>query len=85
MSANTKPSYRWLLWTLALLGCALDQAGKYGVFAMLHDEARANSNKAEQTVIPGALKLHVELSDAPLPADASPLKNWSGPYQPHVN
>jgi lipoprotein signal peptidase len=29
-------SYRVVLWTLALLGLALDQATKYGVFAWLH-------------------------------------------------
>jgi len=87
MSTNSKRSYRWLLWTLALVGCALDQAGKYGVFALLQDEAMANSHgaKAERIVIPGALKFHVEFTGEKLPSDAGVLQNWSGPNQPHVN
>ncbi len=85
MSTNNKRSYRWLLWTLALVGCALDQVGKYGVFSLLHDEALAQGQKAEQILIPGALKFHVELSGQEWPEDASALQNWSGPYEPHVN
>jgi lipoprotein signal peptidase len=87
MSTNSKRSYRWLLWTLALVGCAVDQAGKYGVFALLQDEAMANSHgpKAERTVIPGALKFHVEFTGEEWPTDTPALQNWSGPHQPHVN
>jgi len=85
MSTNNKRSYRWLLWTLALVGFAVDQAGKYGVFSLLHDEALARGHKAERVIIPGALKFHVELSGQEWPEEACSLQSWSGPYEPHVN
>jgi len=87
MNTNPQPSYRWLLWTLALLGCAVDQVGKYGVFKLLYQEAHANPPlyQAERSVIPGALKFHIKLTDESLPAGAYPLRTWSGEYQPQVN
>jgi lipoprotein signal peptidase len=84
MSTKPKRSYRWLLWTLAVLGFTVDQVGKYGVFKFLHDQAVEN-HKAEMLVIPGALKFHVELSGQTFPAEASVFQTWSGEYQPHVN
>jgi lipoprotein signal peptidase len=88
-------SYRWLLWTLALLGLALDQAGKYGVFRALYDEAldsslhQATSGQLpppiEQTVIPGALEFYVQYTYKKWDADACPLRTWSGEHQPHIN
>lgn len=36
MNTRTR-SYRWLLWTLALVGLAVDQGSKYGVFLWLFD------------------------------------------------
>jgi signal peptidase II len=85
MSTIPKRSYRWLLWTLALVGFGLDQAGKYGVFKLMYEEALANiPAKAEQTVIPGALKFHVEYSADKAP-DGCVLRTWSGETQPHVN
>jgi lipoprotein signal peptidase len=85
MTTKPKRSYRWLLWTLALLGFTVDQVGKYGVFKFLHDQAADNHSKAERLVIPGALKFHVELAGEPFPDGASVLQTWSGEMQPHVN
>jgi lipoprotein signal peptidase len=86
MTTCSPRSFRWLLWTLALVGLALDQVGKYGVFKILHNRALASPDrKAVQTVIPGALELHVELTDRRFPENAGPLRTWSGEYQPHVN
>ncbi len=34
--AATPRTYRWLFWTLALLGLTADQASKYGIFAWLY-------------------------------------------------
>lgn len=79
MSKTSLRSYRWLLWTLAVAGFVGDQAGKYAVFAWMYEEATANApfcRKAEQTVIPGALKFHVEYA-----AD----RTEEGTYRPHVN
>ena len=84
MNTNPQPSYRWLLWTLALAGFTVDQVGKYGVFKFLHEQAREN-HKAEMLVIPGALKFHVELSGQQFPDEASVFQTWSGDCQPHVN
>ncbi|MFO0965289.1 MAG: signal peptidase II [Gemmataceae bacterium] len=36
----TPRSYRWLFWTMAFLGLALDQGGKYGIFSALYHEGR---------------------------------------------
>jgi lipoprotein signal peptidase len=79
MSTKSPRSYRWLLWTLALLGVGLDQLGKYVVFDVMYEEATVRSplgRKAELTVIPGALKFHVEYA---------PEQDDAGYYLPHVN
>jgi lipoprotein signal peptidase len=79
-------SYRWLLWTLALLGLALDQAGKYGVFRALYDEAVGSyPRQTTRIVIPGALDFYVQYTDKKWDKDACPLQTWSGEYQPHIN
>jgi lipoprotein signal peptidase len=86
MSTNPNRSYRWLLWTLAFAGLALDQVGKYGVFRLLDAEARADeSRKAERTIIPGALTFEVQLTDQRWGRESTLLETWSGPHVPHVN
>jgi lipoprotein signal peptidase len=85
---NTKPdrSFRWLVWTLAFLGFAVDQVGKYGVFQYLHDEARQHGLTAERVIIPPeVLRFHVEFKSEPFPEGASWLQTWSGELQPRVN
>lgn len=62
---KVEPSFRGLLWGLALFGLILDQSTKYGVFKWLHDgpsETRIiNSQGAvqqgEHVIVPGAFKL----------------------------
>jgi lipoprotein signal peptidase len=86
MTTKSKRSYRWLLWTLAVLGFALDQGTKYGVFEALHDDAMQSlTHRTERVVIPNALQFIVEYTPDAWPEDAGPLQTWSGEHQPHVN
>lgn len=81
-------SYRALLWTLVLLGTALDQGSKYGVFKWLYHDSQGG----EQVLIPGVFKL---LAQFPPPGskerrEAGPgflgaLQGGSGPILPKVN
>ncbi len=86
MITNANRTYRWLLWTLALVGLAADQAGKYGVFRALHQEALADGSlRVQRTLVPGALELWVDFLPQRWPDDTSPLRSWSGAYEPQVN
>jgi lipoprotein signal peptidase len=86
MSTKSKRSFRWLLWTIALVGFAVDQAGKYGVFRALHDDAVASaSHRTKEVVITNALEFYVEYTDQRWEEGASVLQTWSGEQQPHVN
>src|SRR5262249_42441687 len=92
MNPPTARSYRWLLWTLALAGCLVDQAAKYGVFKALYAEALAGPPnhhgfyEAERTLLPGAFKVLVQFTGERAPEGVfTPLRTWSGPVQPHVN
>jgi lipoprotein signal peptidase len=40
MTLRTERSYRWLFWTIALAGFALDQASKYTIFHVLHNSTQ---------------------------------------------
>jgi lipoprotein signal peptidase len=86
MSTKSRRSYRWLLWTIALIGFTVDQAGKYGVFQELHDEAVESPNRrTTEVLIPHALEFYVEYTDLRWEESAGVLQTWSGPYIPHVN
>jgi lipoprotein signal peptidase len=86
MTTNPPRSYRWVLWTLALVGFAVDQAGKYGVFKLLYHEAVASpALSAKRTLIPGALTFHVDYTTEEWPEGDSALRNFSGDHMPHVN
>ena len=50
-------SYRWLLFSLAVIGFAADQASKYGMFNWLYREGRFTG---QREVIPGALQFFVQ-------------------------
>lgn len=75
-------SYRWVLFTLGLLGFVADQASKYGVFNWLYEPGRLVSSKE---IIPGAFQLLVQFE----PGDGSEcncvLTKWNGPLPPRVN
>ena len=76
-------SYRWLFWTLAVVGLALDQSSKYGLFRELDNDGTGGSIP----VIPGAFFLDVPPSTSiPVPQDfLQPLRAWSGERMPNVN
>ncbi len=83
MSTQADRSYRWLFWCLALVGLAIDQGSKYGVFAWLYNGTPNNY----RAVIPGAFWLNVKFSGE---RDAgkdflSPLRTVGGDLLPEVN
>ncbi len=79
-------NYRWLLWTLALLGVTLDQGTKYGVFKWLYP-TEAQAYQGEREIIPGAFKLLAQYTSVREPAEnfLSPLRTVSGELLPKVN
>ena len=75
-------SYRRLFWALAVAGIALDQVGKYGVFAWLYNGGQGG----RQEIIPGSFCLVTHFSgqqspDGPLAA----LRGGAGRFLPDVN
>lgn len=80
-------SYRGLLIALALLGVAVDQVSKYGVFRWLYEHPRhydADRLAGTYEVVPGAFRLLVQYTPAADP-QASVLRTWSAPKLPRVN
>jgi lipoprotein signal peptidase len=43
MSAQAERSYRWLFWTLVIVGFALDQGSKYGIFRALYNDGHGGN------------------------------------------
>jgi signal peptidase II len=84
MSTTANRSYRWLFWTLALCGLALDQGSKYGLFAGLYSDGQ---DRGLITVIPSVF--YLETTYGPLGDDGedllSPLRQANGPKLPLVN
>ena len=76
-------SFRWLLWTLVLVGASFDQAGKYLVFKWLYSDGAGG----EYVLVPGAFKLLSQFTDKPETAESwlAPLRTWSGAMLPKVN
>lgn len=71
-------SYRWLFWSLALVGLAVDLGSKYVVFATLPDQ--------RLEVIPGAFSFIAEYTPEKDPGGLlSPLRRISSDYLPRVN
>jgi lipoprotein signal peptidase len=68
MSTQAERSYRWLFWCLALLGLAIDQASKYGVFAWLDNGGSDNSRQ----VLAGVFELQVRFTRAHDPGEGAP-------------
>ncbi|MFN4257851.1 MAG: signal peptidase II [Gemmataceae bacterium] len=88
MNQPMERSYRWLLWTLALLGLTADLTSKYGVFAWLYDDAvRHERYYGEYIIVPGAFRLLAQFTPQPPAPDQwlSPLRNWGVELLPHVN
>jgi lipoprotein signal peptidase len=76
-------SYRFLFWSLVLIGATVDQVSKYVVFRKLYNEGETG----QLIIIPGAFKLLAQFTpqqDAP-GSLLGPLRSWSGAYMPRVN
>ena len=78
----TNRSYRWLLFTIAVLGFAADQASKYGMFNWLYTKGHL---LGERDVIPGAFKFLVQYDDQTPPNCDCVFVKWNGPVPPRVN
>jgi lipoprotein signal peptidase len=77
-------SYRWLLISLAVLGLAADQAGKYGVFRWLYNDGQGGS----YVIVPGWFELIAQFDPTTPVCDCnvkSKLQTWSAPMMPRVN
>jgi signal peptidase II len=77
-------SFRGLLWTLAILGLALDLSSKYAVFRWM---ATKSEYEREYVVVPGAFKLIAQFTREPLAVGTwrESLQAWNGPEMPRVN
>jgi signal peptidase II len=77
--------YRWLFWTLALFGFAVDQTSKYGVFAWLYNGGHGD----DFIIVPETFSLIAGYRRPPevIPEDASFrfLRTISGEHWPVVN
>jgi signal peptidase II len=80
MTPRAERSWRALLWSLALVGFAADQATKYGVFRWLYTP----DGDGRYSVVDGAFELltqfHPERREG-----TSALQTWSGAVLPKVN
>jgi signal peptidase II len=83
MSNSAERRYRWLFWTLALVGFAVDQTTKYGIFAWLYSDGRGD----DYVLIPQSFNLIARFRPELVPEDASVrfLRTISGEHWPYVN
>jgi lipoprotein signal peptidase len=77
-------SFRALLWTLALLGLALDQASKYGVFAWLQN-VPGNSCSIFRTEQDGVQRGFHLVAQFKTDQEGHPVRDSAGHLIPHVN
>ncbi len=83
MNSVRQRSYIWLFWLLALTGVAVDQIGKYMVFAALYPGGAGEGTRA---IIPGAFQLTAAYTGRPVPDDLlRPLRTISADHMPFVN
>ena len=83
-------SYRWLLVTLAVVGLAVDQGSKYGMFRWLYQdsvETYDGGRRGEAEVVTGWFRFTAEFDGSVPPCDCSfsGLQTWSAPLMPRVN
>jgi lipoprotein signal peptidase len=83
MTHPAERSYRWIFWSLALVGFAVDQGSKYRVFHELYNGGRGDSCD----VIPGAFHITAQFTGVRDAGDSwlSPLRTWGGEVLPYVN
>ena len=95
----TDRSYRWLLWTLVLIGASLDQVSKYGVFKWLYNDGQGGNRlviasafeivasyppSAKTGEDPGQPPENHQALEQPKSTLAL-LRTWSGEKSPSVN
>ncbi|HYT94598.1 MAG TPA: signal peptidase II [Gemmataceae bacterium] len=94
MTMKADRSYRWLFWSLALIGLTLDQTSKYGVFAWLYNNGQGDTRAlipgpAEGVAkrIPGAFYLDAKFTPGPDTGEDffRPLRTLFGEHLPTVN
>ncbi|MCI0683049.1 MAG: signal peptidase II [Gemmataceae bacterium] len=86
-------TYRWLFWTLALAGFAVDQTTKYGVFAWRYSDVPRPTVSGHlvcenpYTVAPGVFDLVARYTVQPWSPDEPfyALRTISGPNRPYLN
>lgn len=83
MPNSAERRYRWLFWTIALVGFTVDQTSKYGVFAWLYNDGRGG----DYILAPGTFNLVARYRADVVPEDASfrILRTLSGEHWPTVN
>lgn len=88
---TNEPSYRRLLWILALIGVTVDIGSKYIAFRNLDTDANgqhvSQSGQGEKDVFPGKFKFIVQFTPNSIEASTwrGPLQSWNGPTMPRVN
>lgn len=94
MTSAPVRSYRWLFWTLALVGFAVDQASKYGVFAWRYSDVPRHVSVSGEAicedpyeVVPGVFALVARYTVHPWNTEDSlyALRSISGPNIPYLN
>lgn len=83
MTFTAHRSYRWLFWTLAVLGLVLDLGSKYAVFGALYSDV--GTRKVD--VVPGFFSITAAYTGEKDPGTdwLSPLRTISGQSLPAVN
>jgi lipoprotein signal peptidase len=83
MNSQAQRSYRWLFWTLALLGGTLDLSAKYLIFASLY----TGGVYGEHELIPEAFRLSTQYAGARDTGSGlfSMLRTMHGEALPRVN
>lgn len=84
MKSNSNRSYRWLLWSLAVIGTGLDQLTKYQVFRWLYS---GPEQEGKHEVFPGAFELLVQFTKNREESSGAlaRLRILGGEYLPRVN
>ena len=94
MTSAPARSYRWMFWTLALVGFAVDQTSKYGVFAWRYSNVPKHVSlnghaicEDPYEVVPDVFSLVARYSVRPWDADEPfyALRTISGPNIPYLN
>jgi lipoprotein signal peptidase len=89
MKPQVERTYRWLFWTLVVVGFALDQGSKYLVFSALYNDGHGDylplvGGAEEADRVFGLQTAFIDQRD-PGTGLLSPLRTWGGDVLPYVN